>query len=56
MEESKLTLQQEFTQAISKYKEEEILFFNDIVQAVTPYIVEPEVIFSVITKEDGSNG
>ena len=56
MEGQKLTFDEELSKVLSNYKEEDIAFFNNIVQEATPYIIEPEMMFNVIIKEDGSNG
>lgn len=56
MEGQKLTFDEELSKVLSNYKEEDIAFFNNIVQEATAYIIEPEMMFNVIIKEDGSNG
>lgn len=56
MEETALTFEQQKKELLAKYDASEVVFYSEIVQEATLYTDNEEIFYSVLTREDGSNG
>ena len=56
MEETALTFEQQKKELLAKYDASEVIFYSEVVQEATLYTDNEEIFYSVLTKEDGSNG